>query len=140
MTKTAKKGDTVAVHYTGKLDNGEIFDSSRDREPLEFTLGSGQMIGGFDKAVEGMNVGEKKNITLEPSEAYGARDDTKILTFPKENLTAQLGVQPAKGMQLSANGMAVTIVDVSEKEVKIDFNHFLAGKKLAFEIELVSIK
>lgn len=138
----AKKGDTVRVHYTGKLTTGEQFDSSAGREPLEFEVGAGMMIKGFDEAVLGMAVGDKKTITLQPSEAYGERFDEMIIEFPKANFPADLN--PEVGMQLMMNNGAgqqfpVTIAEVKEEVVVLDGNHMLAGKELVFDIEMVEI-
>ncbi len=138
----AKKGDTVRVHYTGKLTSGEQFDSSAGREPLEFEVGAGMMIKGFDDAVVGMAVGDKKTITIPPNEAYGERNDQMVIDFPRSNFPADL--TPEVGMQLMMNNNAgqqfpVTIVDVREDAVVLDANHSLAGKDLVFDIEMVEI-
>lgn len=138
----AKKGDTVRVHYTGKLTTGEQFDSSAGREPLEFEVGAGMMIKGFDDAVVGMAVGDKKTITIPPNEAYGERNDQMVIDFPRSNFPADL--TPEVGMQLMMNNNAgqqfpVTIVDVKEDAVVLDANHSLAGKDLVFDIEMVEI-
>jgi FKBP-type peptidyl-prolyl cis-trans isomerase 2 len=138
----AKKGDTVRVHYTGTLTTGEQFDSSAGREPLEFEVGAGMMIKGFDDAVVGMVVGDKKSITIPPSEAYGERREEMIFNFPRTNFPAEL--VPQAGMQLMMNNGAgqqfpVTIIEVQEEEVVLDGNHMLAGQELVFDIEMVEI-
>lgn len=138
----AKKGDTVRVHYTGKLTTGEQFDSSAGREPLEFEVGAGMMIKGFDDAVVGMAIGDKKTITIPPDEAYGERNEQMVIDFPRSNFPADL--TPEVGMQLMMNNNAgqqfpVTIVDVREDAVVLDANHSLAGKDLVFDIEMVEI-
>ena len=138
----AKKGDTVRVHYTGKLTTGEQFDSSAGREPLEFEVGAGMMIKGFDEAVIGMQVGDKKTITIAPAEAYGEKRAEMIIEFPKTNFPEDL--QPQLGMQLVMNNGAgqqipVTIIEVLEEVVVLDANHQLAGKELVFDIEMVEI-
>ena len=138
----AKNGDTVKVHYTGTLDDGSIFDSSRDREPLEFILGSGSMIPGFDKAVNGMQVGEVKTITIPANEAYGEHRDDLVWIIEKDKLPEDL--DPTIGQQLevglSNGGSAIVVVTyVSEASIRVDANHRLAGKDLRFEIELVEI-
>jgi peptidylprolyl isomerase len=138
----AKKGDVVKVNYTGKLTNGEVFDSSEGREPLEFTVGAGQMIVGFDVAIPGMKVGDKKTINISAEEGYGAKNEEMVFDFPKERIPADMKLE--LGMQLSMNNgegqmMPVTVVDVSEESIKLDANHFLAGKELVFDVELVSI-
>lgn len=138
----AKSGDTVRIHYTGKLEDGTPFDSSEGRDPLEFALGGGQVIPGFDNAVEGMAVGEKKSVTVPPEEAYGPRHDQLIQDVPKSQLPDDL--TPAVGMQLQTQSesgdvvrLAVTAVD--DESITVDGNHPLAGKALNFDIELVEI-
>ncbi len=139
----AKNGNTVQVNYTGKLADGTVFDSSVGREPLEFTLGAGQMIPGFEKAVLGMKVGEKKTVTIPADEAYGPRRDDLILEIGREKLPS--GLTPEVGQQLQMTrpdgGMIiVAITKVSDKTVTIDANPPLAGKDLTFEIELAKIQ
>ncbi|MFC1741516.1 peptidylprolyl isomerase [Nanoarchaeota archaeon] len=141
--KTAKKGDIACVHYTGKLETGEVFDSSKDREPLEFELGSGQLIKGFDTTVEGMKVGDKKEVLLNPDEAYGERDDKRVQSVPRDMLPKE--PEPKEGMMLTMKAptgqMFPAKIDKVEKDmVVLDLNHPLAGKKLNFEIELVDVK
>lgn len=137
-----KEGDVVKVHYTGKLVNGEQFDSSVGREPLEFTVGAGQMIKGFDDAMPGMNLGEKKTINIAPEDAYGPRSEEAIIEFPKENVPADMVLEP--GMPLTLSNQAgqpvpVIVVEVKEDIIILDANHFLAGQELIFDIELVEI-
>ncbi len=137
-----KDGDVVKVHYTGKLTNGEQFDSSTGREPLEFTVGAGQMIKGFDAAMPGMKVGEKKTINILPEDAYGVKDEQAIIEFPKENIPKEM--KPEVGMQLqlrNENGQPfpVTIAEIKDDVIVLDANHSLAGKELVFDIELVEI-
>ena len=137
-----KEGDLVKVHYTGKLTNGEQFDSSVGREPLEFTVGAGQMIKGFDAAMPGMNLGEKKTINIAPEDAYGPRSEEAIIEFPKENVPADMKLEP--GMPLTLSNQAgqpvpVIVVEVKEEIVVLDANHFLAGQELVFDIELMEI-
>lgn len=139
-----EKGDAVSVHYTGKLEDGSVFDSSVGREPLPFHVGAGQMIKGFDAGVLGMKVGEKKTITIPPEEAYGNPNPEMILTFPKENLTESIGDLPPVGtpLQMMSETGAVfrgVLTAIGETEVTVDFNHELAGKTLIFEIELVDL-
>ena len=138
----AKKGDTVRVHYTGKLTTGEQFDSSAGREPLEFEVGAGMMIKGFDDAVVGMAIGDKKTINIQPNEAYGERNEQMIIEFPRSNFPDDM--TPESGMQLMMNNSAgqqfpVTITEVQEEIVVLDANHMLAGKELVFDIEMVEI-
>lgn len=140
--QTAKAGDVVKVHYTGKLTSGEQFDSSIGREPLEFTIGAGQMIKGFDNAMPGMTVGEKKTINIAPEDAYGPKSEKAIIPFPKENVPADMKLEP--GMQLTLSNqmgqpVPVVVVDVKDDVIILDANHFLAGQELIFDIELVEI-
>ncbi|MDD2678901.1 MAG: peptidylprolyl isomerase, partial [Candidatus Nanoarchaeia archaeon] len=133
--------DTVSLHYTGTLEDGAVFDSSVGKQPLTFTAGAGQMISGFDSAVMGMGVGDKKTFTLSPSQAYGEVRQDLIHGMGKADLMNALGQEPAVGMVLSAsNGMTGTITNISNEIVSIDFNHELAGKALTFTIEVVDIK
>ena len=140
--KQVKEGDVVKVHYTGKLVNGEQFDSSVGREPLEFTVGAGQMIKGFDDAMPGMNLGEKKTINIAPEDAYGPRSEEAIIEFPKENVPADMILEP--GMPLTLSNQAgqpvpAIVVEVKDDIIVLDANHFLAGQELIFDIELVEI-
>ena len=137
----AKAGDTVRIHYTGTLQDGTVFDSSQGREPLEFTLGSGQVIPGFDSAVSGMEVGASRKVTIPAAEAYGPRRDDMILAIPREQVPP--GINPEVGEQLQVGQgqeqFLVTVAEVNEREVVLDGNHPLAGEDLTFELELVSI-
>ena len=138
----AKKGDRVKVHYTGKLTDGSVFDSSRDREPLEFELGSGMMIAGFDAAVTGMNVGETKIAEIPSAEAYGEHNEEMVISVPKTQLPE--GLNPEVGQQLGMqqpNGQSipVRVTKVETESIEIDANHPLAGKDLVFDLELVEI-
>ncbi|MBX9785380.1 MAG: peptidylprolyl isomerase [Chitinophagaceae bacterium] len=138
----AKKGDTVRVHYTGKLVSGEQFDSSAGREPLEFEVGAGMMIKGFDDAVVGMAIGDNKTINILPADGYGERSEEMVIDFPRSNFPDDMA--PEVGMQLMMNNNAgqqfpVTIVDVKEDVVMLDANHMLAGKELVFDIEMMEI-
>src|SRR4029079_5776644 len=137
-----KKGDVVKVHYTGKLTNGEQFDSSTGRAPLKFTVGSGQMIKGFDDAMPGMSVGEKKTINISPEEGYGEQNEEAIIEFPRQNVPADMPLEVGMQLELrSEDGMPipVTIADVKDDIIILDANHSLAGKELVFDIELVEI-
>ena len=138
----AKTGDTVKIHYTGTLEDGTEFDSSSGRDPIEFQLGSGQVITGFDKAVEGMEVGEKKTVNIPPEDAYGEPNDEMVMDVPRSALPEDL--EPKEGMGLQArqqDGQVVnfTITAVADDKITVDGNHPLAGKPLSFDIELVSI-
>jgi len=135
-----KEGDTVKVNYTGTLKNGEVFDSSEGKEPLEFTLGEGQLIPGFEKAVVGMAVGDSAKIDIPSDEAYGEEREDLIINVPKNQLPDD--VTPKVGMQLQVNQengqpIPVLIKEVGETELTLDANHPLAGQDLSFEIELV---
>ena len=137
-----KNGDLVKVHYTGKLTSGEQFDSSAGREPLEFTVGAGQMIKGFDLALPGMAVGDKKTVTIVAADAYGEKSEEAIIEFPKENVPADMKLEP--GMQLTLSNQhgqpfPVTVTEIREEVIILDANHFLAGKDLVFDIELMEI-
>jgi FKBP-type peptidyl-prolyl cis-trans isomerase 2 len=138
----AKTNDTVKVHYTGKLTSGEVFDSSENREPLQFTVGTGQMIKGFDEAVNGMEEKEKKTVNIPAAEAYGPKRDDLKQNISKTQLPEDL--KPEVGQTLMATSpdgqqTQVTVTDVTEAEIEIDANHPLAGHDLVFDIELVSI-
>lgn len=138
----AKSGDTVKIHYTGTLDDGTQFDSSSGRDPLQFTLGSGQVIPGFEKAVEGMAVGDSKTVNIPPEQAYGPRHDQMIQEVPKTALPDDL--EPVEGMALQAQGqdgkvVNLTVTAVQDDSITVDGNHPLAGKALNFDIKLVDI-
>lgn len=138
----AKNGDTVKVHYHGRLTDGTTFDSSEGRDPLEFEVGSGSVIAGFDTGVDGMAVGEKKTINIPVEQAYGPKDPNMIVEFPKENFPPDM--VPEIGMHLTMTNnqghqIPVVITDVQAETVMLDANHPLAGQDLIFDIELVSI-
>jgi peptidylprolyl isomerase len=138
----AANGNTVEVNYTGKLADGTVFDSSTGREPLKFALGSGQMIPGFEKAVLGMKVGDKKTVTLTASEAYGARRDDLVMELPRTQLPATLTPQVGQQLQSTQKDGSVIVVmitKVTDTTVTLDANHPLAGKDLTFDIELMKI-
>jgi len=137
-----KKGDTVKVHYHGKLTNGTTFDSSAGREPLEFEVGSGMVIPGFDDGVTGMVIGDKKTIHIPADQAYGQKEEHMIMEFPRDRFPADM--VPEVGMQLnmsngSGQNFPVVITEVREAVVVLDANHPLAGEDLIFDLELVSI-
>ena len=138
----AKANDKVKVHYKGTLSTGEIFDSSEGREPIEFTLGAGQMIPGFDKGVMGMEIDESKTINIPAAEAYGEPQTQLIQQVPKVHLPDE--INPQVGMRLVSQGpdgqqIPVTITEVADETITVDANHPLAGKDLTFEVRLVSI-
>lgn len=139
----AKSGDTVQVHYTGKLEDGSVFDSSRERDPLEFQLGAGNMIPGFEKAVQGMEVGDSKTVDIPSNEAYGDHNSEMMLEVPRQDVPED--INPEEGQQLAVkrqdgSSMPVVVAQVTEEKVVLDANHPLAGKDLTFDIELMSIK
>lgn len=137
-----KSGDKVKVHYHGKLRNGETFDSSEGREPLEFTVGSGQVIKGFDDGVMNMQVGDKKTVEIDVENAYGEKEEGRIVDFPKAQFPPDM--DPQLGMQLmmtdgDGHSIPVVITEVKEDTVILDANHPLAGQDLIFDLELVEI-
>ena len=137
-----KSGDVVKVHYTGKLANGEQFDSSIGKDPLEFTVGAGQMIAGFDAALPGMKVGDKKTTNIVAKDGYGEIDETAIIEFPKENVPTDMKLEIGQQLTLSdeqGQPFPVVVKEVKDDIVILDANHFLAGKELVFDIELVEI-
>jgi len=138
----AKKGDNVKVHYKGTLTSGEQFDSSEGREPLAFTVGAGQMIKGFDDAIPGMVVGEKKKINIAPADAYGEKNTDAIVEFPKSNIPEDIKLEPGMKLQLqnqAGQPIPVVVTEIKDDVVVLDANHELAGKELVFDIELVEI-
>ncbi len=137
-----KNGDTIKIHYHGKLSDGTTFDSSEGRQPLEFEVGSGMVIAGFDQGVQDMAVGEKKSIFIPFAEAYGPVNQDMIIEFPKSQFPAEM--TPEVGMQLEMSNteghrIPVTIIEIKEETVVLDANHALAGKDLHFDLELVEI-
>ena len=138
----AKKGDTVRIHYTGKLDDGTVFDSSEGREPLEFTLGAEEVIPGFENAVLGMNPGETRTTTIKPEDGYGEFQDDMVFQVDRDRLPSDMA--PEIGAELRVRTpddsmIPVVIVDVQDDKVTIDANHPLAGRDLVFDIQLVEI-
>jgi len=141
MEKVAKDM-FVSVEYTGTLENGEVFDTSQGRQPLEIQMGAGQLIKGFEDALDGMALKEKKTFTLEPEDAYGQRDDSLTRDFPRADVPPEMdpqvgqtvGLHDGQGQQIPA-----TIVDVTDENVTVDLNHPMAGKALTFDIEVVNI-
>jgi FKBP-type peptidyl-prolyl cis-trans isomerase 2 len=139
----ATKGNAVKVHYTGRLTDGTVFDSSSNREPLGFVLGDGNMIKGFDAAVNGMAIGEKKSVTIPSKEAYGEKREDMMVDIPMEQVPAD--IKPEVGMELSLQNqsgqpMPVKVVHVDEEKIILDANHPLAGEDLIFDITLVEIE
>jgi peptidylprolyl isomerase len=139
--KAAKAGDSVRLHYTGTLRNGKEFDSSRGRAPLAFTLGSGQVIPGFDVAVTGMRVGEKKTVTIPAVEAYGERQDGLVVEMPLSRFPDHIRPEVGQELEMARQGDRIHVVvrEVSADTVVLDANHPLAGEDLTFQLELVAI-
>lgn len=138
----AKSGDKVRIHYTGTLSDGTQFDSSEGRDPLEFQLGSGQVIKGFDDGVTGMTVGEKKTVNIPCEDAYGPENDAMKQDVPREQIPAEIPLEV--GLMLQMQGpdgqvLPVKVVNITDEAVTLDANHELAGKDLTFALELVSI-
>ncbi len=139
---TVKSGNTIKIHYHGRLSDGTTFDSSAGRTPLEFTVGSGQVIKGFDDGVQGMAVGDKKTIEIPFINAYGPEDPSMIIEFPKERLPEDM--KPEIGMQLNMNNaegqqFPVVVTEITDENIILNANHPLAGKDLIFDLELVEI-
>lgn len=138
----AKSGDTVKVHYTGTLNNGQVFDSSKSREPLQFTLGTGMVIPGFEAAVTGLSPGETVTSTIPNAEAYGPYQKEMVAEIEKQNIPADFELEVGQRLEMqvpSGEAMSVTITDIKGDMVTLDGNHPLAGQDLTFELELVEI-
>ena len=138
----AKSGDTVRIHYTGRLTDGTQFDSSLGREPLEFTLGSHDIIPGLEREVLGMSVGEKNTVTIASEDAYGARNPAAVREIPRNSIPPEIEVEVGGRLQaVSEDGqpLMLTVVATSRETVTLDANHPLAGEDLVFEVELVEI-
>jgi FKBP-type peptidyl-prolyl cis-trans isomerase 2 len=141
--KEAQVGDLVRVHYTGKLMSGEVFDSSKDRDPLEFTLGNQELLAGFEEGVVGLKPGESKSVTLEPEEAFGDRREDLVLEVAKNEFPQH--INPSVGLQLrltnsSGDALTAVITEVGKESVTVDGNHPIAGQTVVFDIELLEIK
>ncbi|GAB3314814.1 FKBP-type peptidyl-prolyl cis-trans isomerase [Haliea atlantica] len=137
-----KSGDNVSIHYTGTLTDGSVFDSSEGRDPLQFEVGSGQIIPGLDKALPGMTVGEKKQVEVPADEAYGQPMDEARQSIPRDQIPADIPLELGTRLQMqTADGQAVPVVvtELSDESVTLDANHPLAGQDLTFNIELVAI-
>jgi peptidylprolyl isomerase len=138
----AGAGKTVRIHYTAKLENGTLLDTSAQREPMEFELGSGQVITGLDNAVQGMIVGESKTVTIQGDEAYGPRNEQLIVSVPNSELPQDL--QPSVGMEIQSRApdgqiTKFMVSEVADDSITVDANHPLAGQVLQLEIELIEI-
>ncbi len=142
MPSTAKAGDTVAVHYTGKLADGSVFDSSKDRDPIQFVVGERRVIPGFDKAVAGMSPGQTKTAKIPAEDAYGPHRDELVVEFARDRIPPDIAPEVGQELQVQTTaGQAVpaVVVETTDAAVKLDANHPLAGKELTFEIELVEL-
>ncbi|NWF75756.1 MAG: peptidylprolyl isomerase [Nitrospirae bacterium] len=138
----AKIGDTVKVHYTGKLNDGTIFDTSEGREPLKFTIGEGHIIPGFEQAIIGMSINESKTIKIPSDNAYGPYRKEMVVVVQRNQLPSH--IKPEKGLHLripgpDGQGFVVIITDMSDSTITLDGNHPLAGKDLTFDIQLIEI-
>ncbi len=137
----AKSGDHVKVHYTGKLEDGSVFDSSANREPLEFTIGEQEVIPGFESAVVGMSPGQSKTQTIPVDQAYGPRRDEMVITLDRKEVPREIQLQVGQRLRMHQEGrdIIVTVTGITEQDVTLDANHPLAGRNLVFDIELVQI-
>jgi peptidylprolyl isomerase len=138
----AKPGDKLRLHYTGTLDDGTVFDTSQGREPLEFTLGSGEIIPGLDEGVQGMAVGETRSVRVEPEHAYGEHDPDRVQAVPLSQVPDDIPTDPGTQLQVQTSSgqmMNVTVAGKTDAELLLDTNHPLAGKALTFNVELVEI-
>ena len=139
MAEVIKAGDTISVNYSGSFEDGTVFDSSEGKQPLKFTVGSGQLIKGFDDAVLGMKEGEKKTVTLPPEDAYGVRQEGMIIDIPKEQIPENMKLEIGMRLHLrdpQGHPVPAMVAEVTEDTVKMDANHPMAGKTLIFEIEI----
>ena len=139
---TVGDGKTVRVHYTGKLKDGTVFDSSEGREPLELTVGAGMVIPGFEKGLSGMKSGDKKTIEIEPAEAYGDRREDLIATVERSQIPETITPEVGMTLQLKrsdGSALDVLVTDLSEESITLDANHQLAGETLIFDIEVVEV-
>lgn len=142
-SRMAKSGDTVKVHYTGKLEDGTVFDTSQEREPLEFTIGEGSIIPGFEEAVKGMQVGQSKEVNIPAHQAYGEYREDLLLMIDKAQLPKDLKPEVGQRLQMQQveGGISIVVVtEVTETTITVDANHPLAGKNLIFEIEVMDIR
>ncbi len=142
MMSEAKQGDTVKVHYSGSLEDGTVFDTSQDRDPLEFTIGENQVISGFEEAVVGMEPGQSKVVKLDSGEAYGPRRSELLVEVERERFPSDMDVEVGSQVQVKqqdGSPRVATIARVGDDSVTLDVNHPLAGKDLTFDIELVEI-
>jgi peptidylprolyl isomerase len=143
MKNTAERGDTVAVHYKGTLEDGSVFDSSEDAQPIEFTIGAHEVIDGFENAVIGMSAGDKKTENILPENAYGEREDELVFHIPRSSMQPGLDVSAGDFVRVTlpdGQTAPMQVLSIDDEAVTLDANHPLAGKTLTFELELVEIK
>lgn len=139
----AKKGDTVLVHYTGKLADGTVFDTSKERHPLKFIIGNGQVIAGFEQAIIGMSPGDSKTVRIPPDQAYGEHRKDLVITFSRSQLPKGMNPQMGQRLELTQENdqtALVTVVGVTDTDLQLDANHPLAGKELTFDLQLGTIE
>lgn len=142
MSQTVKEGNTISVEYTGKFEDGEVFDTSRGKQPLSFTVGAGQLIPGFDSAVVDMAAGDQRTVTIEPKNGYGDYREDLLISMPKTNIPSDMDLEIGMMVNLTnkeGNPVPAKVKGLEEESVSLDVNHPLAGKTLVFEIEVVSI-
>jgi peptidylprolyl isomerase len=138
----AKPGDKLRLHYTGTLDDGTVFDTSAGSEPLEFTLGAGEIIPGLDEGVTGMSVGETRSVRVEPADAYGEHDPDRVQAVPLSQVPEDIPTETGTQLQVQTSSgqvMNVTVAGKTDSDLLLDTNHPLAGKALTFDVELVEI-
>lgn len=138
----AQQGNTVKVHYTGKLDDGSVFDSSANRDPIEFTIGEGRVIPGFENGIVGMNTGESKTISIPADQAYGPHREDMVVAVDKKHLPPDLEAEVGDQLQMRQSDgqpVVVTVADINDESITLDANHPLAGKDLTFDVELVEV-
>lgn len=142
MSDGAKAGDRLRLHYVGHLEDDSVFDSSEGRDPLDFTLGSGEIIPGLDAGLQGMTVGESRSVTVAPQDGYGDRDPGRIQSIPREIIPEHIPTESGTMLQMQSpegETIPVTVLGTSDTHVEMDANHPLAGKTLRFEVTLVEI-
>ncbi|MEZ4600258.1 MAG: peptidylprolyl isomerase [Syntrophotaleaceae bacterium] len=141
MSEAIKAGDTIAVNYTGKFEDGTVFDSSEGKQPLKFTVGSGQLIKGFDEAVVGMKEGDKTTVTLPPEQAYGVRQEGMVIDIPRAQIPEDMKIEVGMRLHLrdpNGNPVPAVVSEINDEAVKMDANHPMAGKTLIFDIEIAA--
>ena len=138
----AHEGSTVKVHYTGKLASGEVFDTSKERGPVEFKIGEGQILPSFEQAIVGMNPGETKTITLQPDEAFGPHRDDRMIEVPRERIPDETHLEVGQRLQMRSpdgDAVLVAVAEINPETVTLDANHPLAGEELVFDVELLEV-